>query len=102
MRFAPTGSQRGGELDYAYLIWWRAAMVRRLGRCLVTARAASSEALAPRMYIMASLSSLLASRLINCSERRWKTQIWWLPRVRRVLELRLKIRSRGGAIYRGF
>jgi hypothetical protein len=31
-----------------------------------------------------------------------KTQIWWLPRVRRVLDLRPKIRTIGGAKYRGF
>jgi hypothetical protein len=48
MRFAPTGSQRRGERVYANLNRWRAAMVRRLGRCLVTVRAASSEASAPR------------------------------------------------------
>jgi hypothetical protein len=30
-----------------------------------------------------------------------KTQIWWLPSVRRVLDLQPKIRTMGGAIYRG-
>jgi hypothetical protein len=77
-------------------------MVRRLGRCLATVRAASGEASTPRTCAEASLNSLLASRPTNCSERRRKTRIWWLSRVRRVLELRLKIRTIGDAIYRGF
>jgi hypothetical protein len=102
MRFAPTGSQRRGELDYANLNLRRAATVRRLGRCLMTVRAASGEALAPRTCTEASLNSLLASRPTNCSEWQWKTRIWWLPRVQRVLVLRPKIRTIGGAIYRGF
>jgi hypothetical protein len=76
--------------------------VRRLGRCLVTVRAASGEASAPRTCTEASLISLLASRPINCSERRWKTWIWWRPRVRRVLHLRPKILTICDAIYRGF
>jgi hypothetical protein len=78
------------------------AMVRRLKQCLSTVRAAIGEASAPRMCAKASLSSLLASRSTNCSDRRWKTQIWWLPRVRRVLVLWPKIRTTCGAIYRGF
>jgi hypothetical protein len=78
------------------------AMVRRLGRCLAMVKAASSEASAPRACAKASSSSLLASRPTNCSERRWKTRTWWLPRVRQVLDLRLKIRTICGAIYRGF
>jgi hypothetical protein len=78
------------------------ATVRHLGRCLVTMRRASGEASAPRMCAEASSSSLLASRPINCSKRWRKTQIWWLPRVRRVLDLQPKIRTMGGAIYRGF
>jgi hypothetical protein len=78
------------------------ATVRRLGRCLVMVRAVSGEASAPRTCVEASSSSLLASQPINCSERRWKTRIWWLPRVRRVLDLRPKIHTIGGAIYRGF
>jgi hypothetical protein len=102
MRFAPTGSQRWGELDYANLIRRRAATVRWLSRRLVTVRVASGEALAPRTCVEASSSSLLASRLINCSKRWGKTRIWWLPRVRRVLDLRPKIHTIGGAIYRGF
>jgi hypothetical protein len=76
--------------------------VRRLGWCLVTVRAAVGEASAPRMCVEASSSSLLASRLINCSERGRKTQIWWLHRVQRVLDLQPKIHTIGGAIYRGF
>jgi hypothetical protein len=63
------------------------ATVRRLGRCLAMVRAASGEVSAPRTCAEASSSSLLASRPINCSERRWKTRIWWLPRVGRVLDL---------------
>jgi hypothetical protein len=78
------------------------ATVRQLGRCLMTVRAASGEASAPRTCAEASSSSLLASRPMNCSEQRQKTQIWWLPRVRRVLDLRQKICTIGGAIYRGF
>jgi hypothetical protein len=106
MRFAPTGSRRWGERDYANLNRWRAATEagngRRLGRCLATVRAASGEALTPRTCTKASLSSLLASRPTNWSERRWKTRIWWLPRVRRVLYLRLKIRTLCGGIFWGF
>jgi hypothetical protein len=77
-------------------------MVRQLSRCLVTVRAASGEALAPRTCAEASSSSLLASRPTNCSERRQKTQIWWLPRVRWVLDLWPKICTTGDTIYRGF
>jgi hypothetical protein len=76
--------------------------VRRLGRCLAMVRVAFGEASAPMTYAKASSSSLLASWPTNCSDRRWKTQIWWLPRVRRVLDLRPKIRTICGAIYRGF
>jgi hypothetical protein len=78
------------------------ATLRRLGRCMEIVWAASNEASAPRMCAEASSSSLLASRLINCFERWQKTQIWWLPRVQRVLDLWPKIRTMGGAIYRGF
>jgi hypothetical protein len=78
------------------------ATVRRLGRCLSTVREASSEASAPRTCAKASWSSLLDSRPTNCSDRWWKTQIWWLPRVRRVLDLRLKICTICNAIYRVF
>jgi hypothetical protein len=104
MRFAPMGSQRRGERFYANLNRHRATTttVRRLGQCLATVRAAPGEASAPRMCTKASSSSLLASWLINCSDRRRKTQIWWLPRVRRVLDSRPKIRTICGAIYRGF
>jgi hypothetical protein len=77
-------------------------MVRRLDRCLVTVRAASGEDSAPRTCDVASSNSLLASQPINVSERQRKTQIWWLPRVRRVLDLWPKIHTIGGAIYRGF
>jgi hypothetical protein len=45
------------------------ATVRRLGRCLSTVRVASDEALAARMCAKASLSSLLASRPTNYSDR---------------------------------
>jgi hypothetical protein len=83
--------------------WQRSpAMVRRLDRCLVTVRAASGEDSAPRTCDVASSNSLLASQPINVSERQRKTQIWWLPRVRRVLDLWPKIHTIGGAIYRGF
>jgi hypothetical protein len=61
------------------------ATVRRLGRCLSMVRAASGEASAPRTCANASLSFLLASRPTNCSDRRRKTRIWCLPRVRRFL-----------------
>jgi hypothetical protein len=54
--------------------WQRSpATVRQLGRCLVTVRAASGEASAPRTCAEASSSSLLASQPINCSERQRKT-----------------------------
>jgi hypothetical protein len=78
------------------------AMVRQLGRCLALARAASGEASAPRTCAKASSSSLLASRPTNCSERRRKTRIWWLPSVRRVLDFWLKIHTICGTIYSGF
>jgi hypothetical protein len=77
-------------------------MVRQLGRCLVMVRAASGDASTPGTYTDASSSSLLASRPFNCSDRQRKTQIWWLPRVRRVLDLQPKICTICGAIYRGF
>jgi hypothetical protein len=106
IRFAPMGSQWQGERDMLTLIGGERqrspATVRRLGRCLAMVRAASGEALAPRMCAKASSSSLLASRPTNCSEQWQKTQIWWLPRVRRVLDLRPKIRTIWGAIYLGF
>jgi hypothetical protein len=90
MRFAPTGAQHEGNSIRLTLIsgarQQNPAMVRRLGWHLVTVRAASGEASAPRTCAGASSSSLLASRLINCSERRWKTRIWWLPRVWWVLD----------------
>jgi hypothetical protein len=102
MRFAPTGSQRRGELNYANLNRRRATTVRWLGRWLATVRAASGEASTLRTCAEAFSNSLLASRPINCSERWWKTRIWWLPRVRWVVNLRPKIRTIGDTIYRGF
>jgi hypothetical protein len=78
------------------------AMVRRLGRCLSTVRVASGEASTPRACAKASSSSLLASQPTNCSDGQRKTQIWWLPMVRRVLDLWPKIHTICGAIYRGF
>jgi hypothetical protein len=97
IRFAPTGSQRRGNMFMLTLIGGErqrsTAMVRRLGRCLSTVSAASDEASAQRMCAKASLSSLLASRPTSCSDRRQKTRIWWLLRVRRVLGLRPKIRT---------
>jgi hypothetical protein len=83
--------------------WQRSpATVRWLGWCLSTVRATSGEVSTPRMCAKASSSSPLASRPTNCSDRQWKTQIWWLPRVRRVLDLRPKIHTICGTIYRGF
>jgi hypothetical protein len=106
MRFAPTESQRqGGSIMLTIIGGERqrsATTVRRLGRCLATVRVASGEASAPRTCAEASLNSLLASQPTNCSERRRKTQIWWLPRVRRVLNLWPKIHTICGSIYRGF
>jgi hypothetical protein len=78
------------------------ATVRWIDRCLSTVRAASGEASAPRTCVKASLSYLLASRPTNCSNRWRKTRIWWLPRVRRVLDLRPKIHTICGTIYRSF
>jgi hypothetical protein len=83
--------------------WQRSpSKVRLLGQCLVMVSMASGEASAPKTCAEASLSSLLASWPINYSKRRQKTWIWWLPRVRRILDLRQKIRTIGNAIYRGF
>jgi hypothetical protein len=78
------------------------AMVRRRSRCMLTVRAASGEASTSRTCAKASSSSLLASRLTSCSDRWQKTQIWWLPRVWRVLDLRPKIRTICSVIYRAF
>jgi hypothetical protein len=84
MRFAPTGSQRRGERVYANLNRRRAATEPGNGEAvrpvLGDVRAAYGEALAPRTCAKASLSYLLASRPTNCSDRRRKTRIWWLPR----------------------
>jgi hypothetical protein len=65
---------------------WSPTTVRWLGRCLSMVRVASHEASAPRTCTKASSSSLLASRPTNCSDWWRKTQILWLPRVRRVLD----------------
>jgi hypothetical protein len=55
--------------------WQRSsAMVRRLSRCLSMVRAASGEASTPRMCAKAALSSLLASRSTNCSDKRRKAK----------------------------
>jgi hypothetical protein len=106
MRFAPTDHSDEGNSIMLTLIGGERqrslATVRQLGRCLAMVRAASGEASVPRTYAEASLNSLLASRLTNCSERRWKSQIWWLPRVQQVLDLRSKIFTICGAIYMGF
>jgi hypothetical protein len=67
--------------------------VGRLGRCLSMVSVASGEASAPRTCAKASSSSLLASWLSNYPDQQWKTRIWWLPRVRRVLDLRPKTRT---------
>jgi hypothetical protein len=75
---------------------------RQLDRRLATVRTAFGGAPASRACTEASLCSLLASCPANCSKWRAKTQIWWLPRVRQVLELRAKIHTIGCAIYRGF
>jgi hypothetical protein len=105
IRFDSTGSQQQGDLFMLTLIGRErrrsSAMVRQLGRCLSTVRAASSEASAPRTCAKASSSSLLTSRPTNFSDRWRKTRIWWLPRVRRVLDLQPKIRTICSAIYRG-
>jgi hypothetical protein len=106
MRFVPMGSQRWGERDYANLNQRRAATEPSNSEVarpvLGDGEGASSEASAPRTCAKASSSSLLASWPTNCSERWWKTWIWWLPRVQRVLDLRPKIRTICSAIYRGF
>jgi hypothetical protein len=102
MRFAPMGSSQRGEHVYANLNLRRAATVRRLGRCLSMVRVASGEASTPRTCAKASSSTLLASLPTNCSNRQRKTRIWWLPRVRQVLDLRPKICTICGAIYKGF
>jgi hypothetical protein len=79
-----------GEHVYANLNRQRPATERRLSRCLSMVRAASSEASFLRTCAKASSSSLPASR------------IWWLSRVRWVLNFRPKIRTICDAIYRGF
>jgi hypothetical protein len=106
MRFAPTGHIDEGNMFMLTLIGGErqrsSTVVRRLGQCVSMVRTASGEASALRTCAKASLSSLLASRLTNCSDRWRKTQIRWLPRVWRVLDLRPKICTICGAIYRGF
>jgi hypothetical protein len=74
----------------------------RFGRTSTVAGSPLGGAPAPRTYAEASSSSPLASQPINCSKRRRKTRIWWLPMVQWVLDLRLKIRTMGDVIYRGF
>jgi hypothetical protein len=78
------------------------AMVRQLGGCLATVRAAFGKASALRTCAKACSTSLIAPRPTNCSKQWQKTRIWWLPRVWRVLDLRPKIHTICGAIYRGF
>jgi hypothetical protein len=106
MRFAPTWSQRWWERVYANLNRRRAATKPGNGEAarpvLFNGEGGLGEASAPRTCTKASSSSLLASRPTNCSDRRQKTRIWWLPMVRRVLDLRLKICTICGTIYRGF
>jgi hypothetical protein len=106
IRFAPMRSQWWEEHVYANLnrrrVATKADNVRRLGRWLSMVGAASGEASAPRTCTKASLISLLASRPTNYFDQWRKTRICWLPRVRWVLDLRLKIRTICGAIYRGF
>jgi hypothetical protein len=99
MRFAPMGSQWWGERGYANLNRRRAGTEPRNGEVAMV-REAFGEASAPRTCAKASLSSLIGSRPTNCSERRRKTWIWWLPRVRRVLDLWHKICTICSAIYR--
>jgi hypothetical protein len=106
IRFAPTGSQRRGERVYANLNRRRAAMkpdnsgVAR--PVLVDGEGGLQWSFSSKDVRQGFLSSLLASRLTNCNDRRRKTQIWWLPRVRRVLVLLPKIHTTCGDIYRGF
>jgi hypothetical protein len=106
MRFAPTGSQRWGELDYANFNWRRAATEPGNGEAarpvLGDAEGGLRWSFNSKDVTEASLNSLLASRPTNSTERRWKTRIWWLPRVQRVLDLRPKIHTICSAIYRGF
>jgi hypothetical protein len=105
MRFAPHHNDEGNMFMLTLIggeRQWSPAMVRQLTRCLSTVRAASGEDSAPRTCAKASSSSLLASRPTNCSDRRRKTRIWWLSRVWWVLDLRLKIHTICGAIYRRF
>jgi hypothetical protein len=75
---------------------------RQLGRRLATVRMASGGAPASRVCVEVSLCSLLVSCTANCFKRWRKTRIWLLPRVRRVLDLQVKIHTMGCAIYRGF
>jgi hypothetical protein len=75
---------------------------RQLDRWLAMVRTASGCAPASRACAEASFCSLLASCPTNCSTRQQKTQIWWLPRVRWVLDLQAKIHTMGCAIYRDF
>jgi hypothetical protein len=100
------GSQRRGERGYANLNRRRATTEpvnsEAAWPVLGDGEAASGEASAPRTCAKASLSSLLAFGPTNCSEQCWKIQIWWLPRVQRVLDLRSKIHTICSAIYRGF
>jgi hypothetical protein len=106
IRFTPTESQRWRKRVYPNLNRRRVATKPGNGEVarpvLVDVGGGLREASAPRTCAKASLSSLLASQPTNCSDRRRKTRIWWLPRLRWVLELWLKIRTICGAIYRGF
>jgi hypothetical protein len=77
------------------------AATARFGRTSTVTGSTLDGAPAARTCAEASSCSPLASRPISCSEWWQKTQIWWLPRVERVLDLRPKIHTIGGAIYRG-
>jgi hypothetical protein len=106
MRFEPTRSRRQGEpickLTAKKTVEGERATAARFGRCLVMVRTASGGAPASRACSEASSCSLLASCPANCSKQWQKTQIWWLPRVQRVLDLRAKMHTVGCAIYRAF
>jgi hypothetical protein len=106
MKFAPTGSQRWVELDKANVNRRRAATESSNGEVAQPVLGDGEGSLwwsfgskDVRWGFLELPSSFSTDQLLWTAA---ETRIWWLPSVRRVLDLRPKIHTIGGAIYRGF
>jgi hypothetical protein len=106
MRFAPTESQRWGERIYANLNRRRATTKLGNGEAsrpvLVDGEGGLQWSFGSKDMRQGFHELPSSSRMTNCFDRWRKTWIWWLLRLRQVLDLRLKICTIYGAIYRGF